>query len=138
MIEDDTTTEKQTLEKREKRSWDNYEMDEPEYDDMQDTKNEDTTENSKDVKEAENSEKDSWERYEMDEPLYDNLQDLKDEDTTPNSTDGQEEDSEKECDECEEKENDGMRDFMMMIEKLDLYESKRLLEIFYQNCSPKY
>merc|ERR1712212_1192475 len=76
---------------REKRSWDNYEMDEPEYDDLQDMKNEDTTENSDDVKEAEDSEKGSWDNYDMIEPLW------------PTPTDGvDKEDSEKECDECEE------------------------------------
>ena len=80
-------------------------MDEPDYDDLQDMKNEDTTENSVDVQEAEDSEMGSWDNYDWDEPLYDDLQDLKDVGTTENSTDGQkEEDSEKECDECEEKE----------------------------------
>jgi len=99
MIEDNTTTEKQTL-GTEKRSWDNYEMDEPEYDDLQDMKDEDTTENSDDVQEAEDTEKGSWDNYDVIEPLW------------PTSTDGiEKEDSEKECDECEEKENNGIAGF---------------------------
>merc|ERR1719300_1578359 len=78
----------------EKGSWDNYEMDEPEYDDLQDMKDEDTTENSDDVQEAEDTGKGSWDNYDVIEPIW------------PTSTDGiEKEDSEKECDECEEKEN---------------------------------
>merc|ERR1712212_1284736 len=100
---------------REKRSWDNYEMDEPEYDD---------------VKEAEDSEKGSWDNYDINEPLWPTSTDGVDKEDSekgswdnydmieplwPTPTDGvDKEDSEKECDECEEceeKENNGIAGF---------------------------